>query len=54
MVYNNHVGNDWWYYFEAGEREKAINEIEAGIKIFPRDNVEKNVEFLNKIYNLMR
>lgn len=40
-------GNYGKYYFEAGEREKAINEIEAGIKIFPRDNVEKNVEFLN-------
>lgn len=21
MVYNNHVGNDWWYYFEAGDKQ---------------------------------
>lgn len=35
------------YYFEVGEKEKAIKEIEEGIKIFPSDNREKNVEFLN-------
>jgi len=40
-------GNYGKYYFEVGEKEKAIAEIEKGIKIFPRDNVEKNVEFLN-------
>lgn len=40
-------GNYGKYYFEADEREKAITEIEQGIKIFPRDNVEKNVEFFN-------
>ena len=40
-------GNYGKYYFEVGEKEKAISEIEKGIKIFPRDNVEKNVEFLN-------
>ncbi|AWK49822.1 transcriptional regulator [Clostridium beijerinckii] len=40
-------GNYGKYYFEVGEQEKAIAEIEKGIKIFPRDNVEKNVEFLN-------
>lgn len=40
-------GNYGKYYFEVGEKEKAIAEIEEGIKIFPRDNVEKNVEFLN-------
>ncbi|EKQ55388.1 MULTISPECIES: helix-turn-helix transcriptional regulator [unclassified Clostridium] len=40
-------GNYGKYYFEVGEKEKAILEIEEGIKIFPRDNVEKNVEFLN-------
>jgi tetratricopeptide (TPR) repeat protein len=40
-------GNYGKYYFEVGEKEKAISEIEEGIKIFPRDNVEKNVEFLN-------
>lgn len=21
MIYNNHVGNDWWYYFEAGDKQ---------------------------------
>ena len=40
-------GNYGKYYFEVGEKEKAIAEIEKGIKIFPQDNVEKNVEFLN-------
>lgn len=40
-------GNYGKYYFESGEREKAIAEIQEGIKIFPRDNVEKNVQFLN-------
>lgn len=35
------------YYFEVGEKEKAIEEIEKGIEIFPDDNKEKNVEFLN-------
>lgn len=35
------------YYFEVGENEKAIEEIEEGIKLFPNDNKEKNVEFLN-------
>lgn len=40
-------GNYGKYYFEINEREKAINEINAGIKIFPKDNNERNVEFLN-------
>ncbi len=40
-------GNYGKYYFEVGEKEKAIVEIEEGIKIFPHDNIEKNVEFLN-------
>ena len=40
-------GNYGKYYFEVGEKEKAIAEIEKGIKIFPQDNIEKNVEFLN-------
>ena len=40
-------GNYGKYYFEVGEKEKAIAEIEKGIKIFPQDNTEKNVEFLN-------
>jgi tetratricopeptide (TPR) repeat protein len=40
-------GNYGKYYFEVGKKENAIKEIEEGIKIFPRDNVEKNVEFLN-------
>ena len=35
------------YYFEVGEKEKAIEEIEEGINLFPSDNKEKNVEFLN-------
>nr|WP_321023830.1 helix-turn-helix transcriptional regulator [Clostridium neonatale] len=40
-------GNYGKYYFEVGEREKAIHEITEGIKIFPKDNNEKHVEFLN-------
>lgn len=40
------------YYFEIGERDKAIMEIEEGIKIFPDDNQCKNVEFLNYCTNL--
>lgn len=40
-------GNYGKYYFEVGKKEDAIKEIEEGINIFPRDNVEKNVEFLN-------
>ena len=40
-------GNYGKYYFEVAEREQAIAEIEKGIKIFPHDNIEKNVEFLN-------
>ena len=40
------------YYFEIGERDKAIKEIEEGIKIFPNDNECKNVEFLNYCTNL--
>ena len=40
-------GNYGRYYFEIGEKDKAIAEIQEGIKIFPRDNIEKNVEFLN-------
>ncbi|OOM61120.1 helix-turn-helix domain protein [Clostridium beijerinckii] len=40
-------GNYGKYYFEVEEKEKAISEIEAGIEIFPQDNVEKYVEFLN-------
>jgi tetratricopeptide (TPR) repeat protein len=40
-------GNYGKYYFEVGEKEKAILEIEKGMEIFPRDNIGKNVEFLN-------
>lgn len=40
-------GNYGKYYFEIGEKDKAIAEIEKGIEIFPQDNIEKNVEFLN-------
>lgn len=40
-------GNYGRYYFEVGEKDKAIAEIEKGIEIFPQDNIEKNVEFLN-------
>jgi len=46
-------GNYGKYYFEVGEREKAIMEIEKGMKIFPSDNVEKNVEFLNYCTNIL-
>ena len=40
-------GNYGKYYFEVGETEKAIQEITEGIKIFPKDNNERHVEFLN-------
>lgn len=40
------------YYFEIYERDKAVREIEEGIKIFPNDNEYKNVEFLNYCTNL--
>lgn len=40
-------GNYGKYYFEVGEKDKAIAEIEKGMEIFPQDNIEKNVEFLN-------
>ena len=40
-------GNYGKYYFEVGEKDKATIELEKGIRIFPRDNIEKNVEFLN-------
>lgn len=40
-------GNYGKYYFEVDERAKAINEINEGIKIFPTDNNERRVEFLN-------
>ena len=41
------------YYFEIGEKEKAIKEIEAGIEIFPKDNKEKYVEFLNSCTQIL-
>lgn len=41
------------YYFAVGEKEKAIKEIEAGIKIFPKDNEEKYVEFLNSCTEIL-
>ena len=40
-------GNYGKFYFEVGERQKAINEIVQGVRIFPKDNDEKHVEFLN-------
>jgi len=46
-------GNYGKYYFEVGEKEKAIIEIEKGIEIFPNDSVEKNVEFLNYCTNIL-
>jgi tetratricopeptide (TPR) repeat protein len=46
-------GNYGKYYFEVGEKEKAIAEIEKGIEIFPNDSVEKNVEFLNYCTNIL-
>jgi tetratricopeptide (TPR) repeat protein len=47
---NGHYGK---YYFEVGQKEKAIIEIEKGIEIFPNDNTEKNVEFLNYCTNIL-
>ena len=41
------------YYFAVGEKEKAIAEIEAGIEIFPKDNEEKHVEFLNSCTEIL-
>ena len=41
------------YYFEVGQREKAIEEIKEGIEIFPGDNEEKKVEFLNYCTNIL-
>ena len=41
------------YYFEVGEKEKAIKEIEAGIETFPKDNEEKYVEFLNSCTEIL-
>ncbi|MBW6408649.1 helix-turn-helix domain-containing protein [Clostridium weizhouense] len=41
------------YYFEVNEREKAINEIKEGIKIFPNYNSEKYVEFLNSCTKIL-
>lgn len=41
------------YYFEVGEKEKAIAEIESGIEIFPKDNEEKSVEFLNSCTEIL-
>ena len=41
------------YYFEVSEKEKAIAEIESGIAIFPKDNEEKYVEFLNSCTEIL-
>ena len=41
------------YYFDVGEKEKAIAEIESGIEIFPKDNEEKYVEFLNSCTEIL-
>ncbi|GAA0077498.1 helix-turn-helix transcriptional regulator [Clostridium sp. CTA-5] len=41
------------YYFEVNDREKAINEINEGIKIFPNYNSEKYVEFLNSCTKIL-
>ncbi len=46
-------GNYGKYYFEVNEKEKAIQEIEEGIKIFPHDNIEKNVKFLNNCTRIL-
>ena len=39
-------------YFTAGNRKKAIEEIEEGIKLFPKHNKEKYVEFLSECINV--
>lgn len=39
-------------YFDAGEKRKAIEEIEEGIKLFPKHNKEKYVQFLNECINV--
>ena len=41
------------YYFDVGEKEKAIAEIESGIETFPKDNEEKYVEFLNSCTDIL-
>ncbi|MBD7913032.1 MULTISPECIES: helix-turn-helix transcriptional regulator [Clostridium] len=35
-------------YFEVGQNDKAVEEILEGIKMFPRHNKEKYVQFLNE------
>ena len=39
-------------YFTAGNRKKAISEIEEGIKLFPKHSKEKYVEFLSECINV--
>ncbi|SFC27461.1 helix-turn-helix transcriptional regulator [Clostridium uliginosum] len=41
------------YYFEVNDKEKAIKEIEEGIKTFPYYNKEKYVEFLNSCTKIL-
>lgn len=41
------------YYFEVGEKEKAIAEIESGISMFPKDDKGKYVEFLNSCIEVL-
>lgn len=41
------------YYFEVNDRDKAVKEIEEGIEIFPQDNKEKYVEFLNSCTKIL-
>lgn len=46
MIYNNHVGNDWWYYFEAGTEQlpatincRVGDEVSLYAEITEDDNV---------------
>lgn len=41
------------YYFKVSNREMAIKEINEGIEIFPKDNNEKHVEFLNSCIGIL-
>lgn len=40
-------------YFEVGEHQKGIDEILSGINIFPSDNEERYVKFLNESINTL-
>lgn len=40
-------------YFKSGNRKKAVEEIEEGLALFPKDNNEMYVQFLNECINIL-